>query len=72
MANREIAEFVIYIINEIANLTEQPTARVYQALSETGCIKNYLTAFYDVLHTMSSQRVAEDALNYVRMRGESL
>ncbi len=38
-------------------------------MSETGCIKDYLVPFYDVLHTMSSQSVAEDVLEYVESRG---
>lgn len=67
--NREAAEFVIYIINEIANIKGKTTTQVYKALSETGCISNYLVPFYDVLHTMSSQSVAEEVLEYVESRG---
>ncbi len=67
--NRETAEFVIYIINEIANSKGKSTPQVYKAMSETGCIKDYLVPFYDVLHTMSSQSVAEDVLEYVESRG---
>jgi len=72
MENMEIAEFIIYTINEIANLKKQPTTTVYRILSDVGCIKNYLTPFYDVLHTMSSQNVVEDVLQYVRMRGKEI
>lgn len=72
MADWEIAEFVIYIINEIANLTGKTTSKVYQVLSETDCIRNYLAPCYDVLHTMSSQSIVEDVLNYVRLRGEAI
>ena len=60
--SREVAEFVIYIINEIANNRGKTTPQVYKVLSKTGCISNYLVPFYDVLHTMSSQSVAEDVL----------
>lgn len=70
--NRETSEFVIYIINEISNLTNRPTSEVYQILSQTDCIQKYLVPFYDVLHTLSSQNVVEDVLEYVRKRGEEL
>lgn len=66
---REIAEFIIYIINEIANCNECSTSRVYQVLDETGCIDNYLTPFYDVLHTMGSESVVDDVLEYVQSKG---
>lgn len=67
--SRKVAEFIIYIINEIANSQGKSTPQVYKVLSQTGCISNYLVPFYDVLHTMSSQSVAEDVLEYVESRG---
>ena len=70
--NKETAEFAIYIINEIANCQGKTTPQVYKALSKTGCISNYLVLFYDVLHTMSSQNVVEDVLEYVESRGGSI
>lgn len=70
--NQETSEFVIYIINEISNLTNRPTSEVYQILSKTDCITKYLVPFYDVLHTLSSQNVVEDVLEYVRKRGKEL
>lgn len=70
--DRETAEFVIYIINEVANLTGKSTARVYQVLSETGCVESYLAPFYDVLHTLSSETVVEDVLDYISQRGKQL
>lgn len=70
--NQETSEFVIYIINEISNLTNRPTSEVYQILSKTDCIQKYLVPFYDVLHTLSSQNVVEDVLEYVRKRGTEL
>ena len=70
--SREAAEFVIYIINEVSNKNGLYPSYVYRELDRTGCIKNYLVPFYDVLHTMSSESAAEDAVNYARMRGAEI
>ena len=65
-------EFVIYMINEIANRNNLHSSYVYNVLNETGCIKNYLIPFYDVLHTMGSESVANEIKEYVRLRGATL
>lgn len=70
--SRETTEFIVYIINEIANTHETYPSHVYQVLQKTDCINSYLAPFYDVLHTMSSQSVVNDVLEYVRLRGESI
>lgn len=70
--SRETTEFIIYIINEIANVHGKSTSAVYRILEQTGCIQKYLAPFYDVLHTMSSQAIIDDVERYVRSRGESL
>lgn len=70
--SRAHAEFVIYMVNEIANSLNRYPSKVYRVLNQTGCIQKYLIPFYDVLHTMSSESVAEDVLEYVRAQGGSL
>lgn len=66
---REVAEFVIYIINEIANANECSTSSVYRVLDSTGCITNFLVPFYDIIHTMSSDSIRDDVMEYVQSRG---
>ncbi len=69
---RENTEFVIYIINEIANARGLAPSKIYRILDSTGCISNYLVPFYDVLHTMSSGSVMNDVQEYVEARGVSI
>ena len=66
---REVTEFVIYIINEIANENGCSTSEVYRILESTGCISNYLIPFYDVLHTMSSDSIICDVMEFVETKG---
>ena len=70
--SRETTEFIIYIINEIANLRGKSTSTVYCAFEQSGCIQKYLAPLYDVLHTMSPQMVVKDVEKYVAARGGSL
>ena len=70
--SRLVTEFVIYIINEVANRNGLYPSQVYQAMDKTGCIRDYLVPYYDVLHTMSSERVSEDVLEYIRLRGAAI
>ena len=66
------AEFVIYMIHEVATRNRLYPSRVFHAMEKTGCIKDYLIPFYDVLHTMSSEAVADDILEYIRLRGVAI
>ena len=68
----ETAEFVIYIINAIANAQSLYPSYVYKTLQETGCIQKYLVPFYDVLHTMGTESIMRDVKNYLSQRGVSL
>ena len=70
--SKDVAEFVIYIINETANIRGKSTSQVYKILEETGCIKNYLVPLYDILHTMGSEGVVDDVIEYVEARGENV
>lgn len=72
MMSTQAAAFVIYIINELADRYARYPSHVYSVLDKTGCIEKYLVPFYDVLHTMSSDSVAGDVIEYIRQRGESI
>lgn len=69
---KDEVEFVIYIINEISNKCKKSTSRVYDVLEKTGCIQTYLVPFYDVLHTLGTERITSDVLDFVSAKGESI
>lgn len=71
MTNEKL-EFVVYIINKIANKSKKYPSHVYKLLQKTDCIEKYLVPFYDILHTMSSEIVVKDVLEYVEARGEKI
>lgn len=69
--DKNTAEFVIYIINKVANICEVSSSKVYKALESVGCIDDYLVDYYDILHTMSAEHVAYEVLDYAKQRGVS-
>lgn len=69
---REVAEFVIYVINEVATCKGCSTSEVYRALVKANGIQGYLVPFYDVLHTMDSRIVVEDVFKYLKKQGVAL
>lgn len=72
MMTETTAEFVIYIINALANKKGLYPSYVYKKLEETDCIQNYLVSFYDVLHTMGTETIMNDVEKYLNQRGISL
>ena len=67
--DKETTEFVIYIINELANKFGKYPSQIYRILEKTDCINKYLVPFYDILHTLSSERVVLDVVEYITSRG---
>ncbi len=70
--DRRTFEFVIYIINYLAWSLNKNASDVYDALNRSGCIKEYLAPYYDVLHTLSTENVAADVIQYTSNRGIGL
>jgi len=68
--NKRVTEFVVFVINEVANRQGIYPSQAYKIMEKTGCIHNYLVPFYDILHTMGVNAVVDDVLEYVCVRGE--
>ncbi len=68
--DKDTASFIIYIIHKIARRNSITPSQVYNALNKTEYISKYLVPCYDVLHTMSADAVADDALLWVKNHGE--
>ena len=70
--DKDTASFIIYIIHKIARRNSLTPSQVYRLLNKTECISKYLVPCYDVLHTMSTDAVADDALLWVKNHGEQI
>jgi len=67
--NKDVFEFVVYVIHACARKWEQSPASVYKKLQSFNCIDDYLVPHYDVLHTQSTSFVVEDIEEYLALRG---
>ncbi|GEM_PF-37614 len=61
-------EFVVYIIHAVANEKGLYPSAVYREMERTGCIRNYLVPCYDVLHTLGTESIVSDVLEYMESR----
>ena len=68
--NKDVFEFVIYMIHACSRKWGQSPSAVYKKLQGVGCIDRYLVPHYDVLHTQGSSFVVEDIEGYLASRGE--
>ena len=68
--DKDTASFIIYIIHKITRRNSLTPSQVYRLLNKTECINKYLVPCYDVLHTMSADAVADNALLWVKNHGE--
>lgn len=61
--------FIVYVIHQLADTWGQPPAKVYDTLTRTGVMKDYLIPYYDVLHTLGREYLVDDISGMVLERG---
>ena len=64
--------FTIYIIHAIANEKGSTPKEIYRLLKSSGCIDEYLVPSYDVLHTLGTEYLINDAWDYAVAWGAEL
>lgn len=68
--NKDIFEFVIYMIHACARKWGQSPAMVYKKMMNEKCIGEYLVPHYDILHTQGTEFVVKDIEEYMETKGE--
>ena len=63
--DKEVFEFVIYMIHACANKWGKSPSVVYKTLKDKNCIDNYLVPHYEILHTQSTDFVVQDIEEYI-------
>ena len=72
MMDKNIFEFVIYIIHACADKWNMMPSEVYKLLDSNDCINEFLVLNYDVLHTQSTANTVDDLREYLNVRGVSV
>ena len=65
-------EFVVFIINKLADYLKKPVPEVYKVLKDTDILDGYIIECYDVLHTLGGEYLMEDITELLKERGAIL
>lgn len=72
MKDKNVFEFVIYVIHACADKWNKLPSEVYKLLDSKDCINKFLISNYDILHTQSTAYIVEDLKEYLKVRGVSI
>ena len=72
MKDKNVFEFVIYVIHACADKWNKLPSEVYKLLDSKDCINSFLVSHYDILHTQSTANIVEDIKEYLKVRGVSI
>ena len=63
--------FAASCVEGLARRLGVPYTEVYERMSRTGVIENYIIPFYDTLHTESREYLLDDILEYINNKERS-
>jgi hypothetical protein len=62
-------DFATYCIGVLAAKLNKNQRDVYDMLKDSGILEGYIVKAYDVLHTFSSDYIANDLIGYLKEKG---
>lgn len=65
-------DYVTCVIGALALRTGESCSLIFRKLQAVGIIRDYLAAAYDVLHTFSLEYVAEDVIELMKKKEQTL
>ena len=63
--DKNVFEFVIYIIHACADKWNMMPSEVYKLLDSKDCINKFLVSNYDVLYTQNTANTVDDLREYL-------
>lgn len=69
MIEKKELTFVVFILYALGEHWKMTTPEVYEILSTTGILDDYIIKCYDVLHTLGKEYLVEDITEFVREKG---
>ena len=64
--DKNILEFVTYVISKLSSHLKLSQQEVYKRLDRSGILKDYIIPSYDVLHTFGSRYLIDDLTDYMK------
>jgi hypothetical protein len=65
-------KFTVYLINQIAQVFQKPTSVVFNLLSDSGVLDDYIIGCYDSLHTLGREYLIDDVTGLLTDRGVTI
>ena len=65
----KILSFVIFCVSNVADALKMNAKDIYQKMSKSGIISDYIIPCYDVLHTFSREYIVEDLIDLMNKKG---
>lgn len=65
MLEKKELTFVVFILYALGEHWKMTTPEVYEILSTTGILDDYIIKCYDVLHTLGKEYLVEDITEFV-------
>lgn len=69
MLEKKELTFVVFILYALGEHWKMTTPEVYEILSTTGILDDYIIKCYDVLHTLGKEYLVEDITEFVSEKG---
>ena len=71
--NADVLEFVIFVVENVAQKLEMSGAAVYHALScDSDLLSTYVVPSHDVLHAQGKDYIVNDVVAVMRRKGVAL
>lgn len=67
--NRDVLDFVTFCIGVVARKLNITRHEAYNKLATSGILSGYIVKCYEVLHTFSSDYLAEELVDYMKEKG---
>lgn len=69
MCNKAEMQFSVFLIHQLAQSWHKTPVEVFNTLSQTKILDDYIIKHYDVLHTQGEKALVEDITDFVREKG---
>ena len=70
--DKDVFEFVVYMIHACSGKWEQSPSAVYKRLKDSDCIDRFLVPHYEILHTQGTDYIVGDIEEYLESRREAV
>ena len=67
--NKDVLDFVTFCVGTVSRKLNISRKDTYNKLNASGILTSYIVGAYDVLHTFSSEYIAEDIIEYMKEKG---